>query len=72
LKTGSVNSDKEKASYAIGQKLGASMKAQGVEIDPAVLARGISDVLENKKSLLSDQEMQQAMQKMQQSLMEKQ
>jgi FKBP-type peptidyl-prolyl cis-trans isomerase len=71
-KTGSVNSDKEKSSYAIGQQMGKSMKAQGVDIDPAALTQGISDVLENKKSLLSDQEMQQAIQKMQQALMEKQ
>jgi FKBP-type peptidyl-prolyl cis-trans isomerase len=71
-KTGSVNSDKEKSSYAIGRQMGRSMKAQGVEIDRAALTQGISDVLENKKSLLSDQEMQQAIQKMQQALMEKQ
>jgi FKBP-type peptidyl-prolyl cis-trans isomerase len=71
-RTASVNSDKEKASYAIGQQLGKSMKAQGVEIDANALAHGISDVIENKKSLLSDQEMQQAMQKMNQALMEKQ
>jgi FKBP-type peptidyl-prolyl cis-trans isomerase len=70
--TVSVNSDKEKSSYAIGQQMGKSMKAQGVEIDPAALTQGISDVFENKKSLLSDQEMQQAIQKMQQALTEKQ
>jgi FKBP-type peptidyl-prolyl cis-trans isomerase len=71
-KTVSINSDKEKASYAIGQQMGKSMKAQGVEMDPAALAQGIADILENKKSLLSDQEMQQAMQKMQAALTEKQ
>jgi FKBP-type peptidyl-prolyl cis-trans isomerase len=71
-KTGSVKSEKEKSSYAIGQKMGISMKAQGVEVDPAALTQGISDILENRKSLLSDQEMQQAIQKMQQALMEKQ
>ena len=68
----SGKTDKEKASYAIGQQIGKGMKAQGVEIDPNALAQGISDVVENKKSLLSDQEMQQAVQKMQQAMMEKQ
>jgi FKBP-type peptidyl-prolyl cis-trans isomerase len=71
-KTVSVNTDKEKASYAIGQQIGRGVKAQGLEIDPHSLAQGISDVVENKKSLLSDQDMQQAMQKMQQAMMEKQ
>jgi FKBP-type peptidyl-prolyl cis-trans isomerase len=71
-KTVSFNTEKEKASYAIGQQMGKSMKAQGVEMDPAALAQGIADILENKKSLLSEQEMQQAIQKMQQALNEKQ
>ena len=36
---------KQKASYGYGYSLGKNLKAQGVEIDPEVFARGLFDAL---------------------------
>ncbi len=46
---------KEKASYAIGMSMAKGMKAQGVEVDPAILARGLRDGLAGKTQLTDEQ-----------------
>src|SRR5437763_752249 len=38
-----LKTDREKASYAIGANIGKSMKKEGVDLDPALIARGIKD-----------------------------
>jgi len=42
---------KQRLSYAIGTQMGASMREQGVEVDPKVLAAGLADALEGKPGL---------------------
>lgn len=47
-----------KSSYFIGLNIGNSMKAENLDIDPDLIARGIKDVLKGAKPLLTDAEIQ--------------
>jgi len=47
---------KDKDSYALGMKIAADLKAQGVDVNPALVARGIKDSLGGAKPLLTDDE----------------
>ncbi len=67
-----LKDSKQKASYGIGLNIGRSMKAQAVDIDPDMLARGIKDALTGGKPLLSDQELQETMLVLQKELQGKQ
>jgi FKBP-type peptidyl-prolyl cis-trans isomerase len=51
-----LDTDKDKASYAIGLNIGKSMKKDGVEISPEVLTKGIKDGIADAKPLLTDDE----------------
>jgi FKBP-type peptidyl-prolyl cis-trans isomerase FklB len=53
-----LKTQQEKASYAIGANIGRGMKKDGVQIDPRVLSRGVSDALAGKKLAMTDDEMQ--------------
>ena len=53
-----LQTQKDKASYAIGMNIGKSMKKDEIDVDPEILARGMKDAIDGKQSLLSDQEMQ--------------
>ncbi len=46
----------QKASYAIGMNIGRNLKRDSVEVDPAVLLRGLKDALAGNKLLLTDEE----------------
>ncbi len=50
--------DKEKVSYAIGSSIGRNMKSQGVEVDPALVGKGIGDALAGT-TVLTDEEVMQ-------------
>lgn len=67
-----LKSDKDKASYAIGQQIGSNLKAQSIDIDPEVLAMSIKDVASGKESRMTQEEQQQAMMKLQEDLMKSQ
>jgi FKBP-type peptidyl-prolyl cis-trans isomerase FklB len=62
---------KDKASYAIGMSMAKGMKAQGVDIDPAILARGLKDGLAGKPQL-TDEEAQAALTQLQTDVKAKQ
>lgn len=49
---------KSKASYALGLNISQSLKAQGVEIDPEQMAKGIKDGLSDAAPSMSPEEMQ--------------
>lgn len=49
---------KNKASYALGLNISQSLKAQGVEIDPEQMAKGIKDGLSETAPTMSPEEMQ--------------
>lgn len=54
---GNFKTFKEQSSYAIGIDIGRGMKSQGVDVDSAMLAKGIADALGGGKPLLSDKEL---------------
>jgi FKBP-type peptidyl-prolyl cis-trans isomerase len=51
-----LKTDKDKISYAIGMNIGKSIHKDEVDVDPAILARGIKDAMAGGKTLLSDDE----------------
>lgn len=51
-----LKNDKDKISYAIGVDMGTNLKAQNIEVNPDMLARGLKDALANGQTLLSQQE----------------
>lgn len=58
---------KEKLSYALGQSIGKSFKAQGVEADPDVLLRGIRDAC-GGTSVMTDDEIRATLMAFQQEM----
>jgi FKBP-type peptidyl-prolyl cis-trans isomerase len=67
-----LNTPKDKVSYAIGQNIGKSLKRDAVDVDPAILLRAIKDVLADNKPLLTDQEVQATLATLQADLRKKQ
>jgi FKBP-type peptidyl-prolyl cis-trans isomerase FklB len=63
--------EKEKASYAIGVNLGKNMKLQGLDISSDVLIQGIRDELSGHPLALTDKEMEGALEKFQKEMMAK-
>jgi len=51
-----LKTDKDKTSYAVGVAVGKSLKDDGVEVDPNLVAQGIKDQLADGKLLISDDE----------------
>ncbi|HEY1679831.1 MAG TPA: FKBP-type peptidyl-prolyl cis-trans isomerase [Candidatus Sulfotelmatobacter sp.] len=53
-----LKTQKEKASYALGMKIGGDLHRQGVgtAVDPAIVARGVKDALAGSKPLLTEEE----------------
>lgn len=60
-----LTTDKQKASYAIGMNMGASMRKDGADIDPDALSQGLKDALAGNKTLLTQDEAQQTLGKFQ-------
>jgi len=64
-----LKTQKEKASYALGMNVGKGLEAnlhqQSVEIDQAILLRGMKDALAGGKTLLTEDEMKAALNLMQ-------
>jgi FKBP-type peptidyl-prolyl cis-trans isomerase len=67
----SLDNDKSKGSYAIGQQIGKSLKMQNADIEVKALVAGLNDALEGKDGKLKPEEMQGALQKMQEAAMAK-
>jgi FKBP-type peptidyl-prolyl cis-trans isomerase FklB len=64
-----LSTDKDKQSYAIGINVGKglsqNLKQSGVDIDTAILVRGIKDVLAGDKQAMTDQEAQETLKTLQ-------
>lgn len=58
-------SAKDKASYAIGLQIGKGLKMQQAEVNPDLIARGLRDALGSEAALLTDQEIEQALEQFQ-------
>jgi FKBP-type peptidyl-prolyl cis-trans isomerase FklB len=56
-----LTTQKQKASYAIGANIGRGLHRDGVDVDPAVVARGLRDAFANGKLQLTDEEMKTAL-----------
>ncbi len=56
-----LNTQKDKASYAIGLNIGKSMHKDSLDIDPSILLRGLKDGLSGAKPLMTDDEARAAM-----------
>ncbi len=53
---------KQKSSYSYGYTLGRNLKAQAVEIDPELFARGVADALGGSPAALKEEEIQASLQ----------
>jgi FKBP-type peptidyl-prolyl cis-trans isomerase FklB len=67
-----LKTQKEKASYAMGMNFGAGLRKQSVDIDPAILARGLRDSFSNGKTLLTEDEARAVLTQLQSDLRKKQ
>jgi len=55
---------KEKNSYALGMSIGLGMHKRGVDVDPALVARGMRDQMSGAKTLMSEDEMKATLQQL--------
>ncbi len=62
-----LKTQKEKASYALGMKIGGDLKRSGVQtaVDPAIVARGLRDALGGTKPLLTEEDERNALTQLQ-------
>ncbi len=63
---------KEKVSYAIGMEMGKGVKAQGLDVDPNILVKGLNDALSDAKPQMSEEELRQVITALQQEMRQKQ
>jgi FKBP-type peptidyl-prolyl cis-trans isomerase len=69
-----LKTQKEKASYALGMKIGGDLRRQGVNtaVDPAIAARGFKDALAGSKALITEDEERAALTQLQSDVRNKQ
>ena len=67
-----LDTDTQKASYAIGQQIGQNLNNQNIDFDGDSLAASIKEAASGKESRLKPEEMQAAIQSQQKKEMEKQ
>src|SRR5579859_42444 len=67
-----LQTQKDKASYAIGLNIGRSMHKDSVDVDPNIVLRGMKDGLDGAKPLLTDDEARATMIALQADLRKKQ
>jgi FKBP-type peptidyl-prolyl cis-trans isomerase len=51
-----LKTQKDKTSYAMGMNIGAGLRKQSIDIDPAIMARGLRDGFSNGKTLLTEED----------------
>jgi FKBP-type peptidyl-prolyl cis-trans isomerase len=71
-KQAALKTQKDQVSYSIGVNIGQNFRIQGVEIDLNILTRGIKDALANGKLRMTEQEINECMNKYQTELIAKQ
>jgi FKBP-type peptidyl-prolyl cis-trans isomerase len=67
-----LKTTKDRTSYAFGVNIGKSLKAQSLDVDLGLLAKGIQDAMGGGKCLLTDQECMQVMQDLRREMTAKQ
>ncbi len=67
-----LKTDKDKLSYAVGMNVGRNLKSQSINVDTAILMRGLKDELSTTgKTLMTDMEMHTVLTQLQQDLRKK-
>src|SRR5512133_14701 len=66
-----LKTDKDKLSYAMGMDLAGQLKANAVDVDPTVFAKGMQDLLAGK-TLLTDAEAKAIISELQKAMVTKQ
>ena len=56
-----LKNQKEKMSYAVGMDLGRTFRKQSIDLDPAILSKGVADAFSGGKTLMTEQEMVEAL-----------
>jgi FKBP-type peptidyl-prolyl cis-trans isomerase len=51
-----LKNQKEKLSYSIGADIGTKLRAQSIDVDPAILSKGLADAFSGGKMLLTPDE----------------
>ncbi len=69
--TKKLETDQQKASYAIGQQIGKNLKGQNVDFDADIVAMALKDVQKDQNQL-TQEGIQQALSKLQETAMKKQ
>jgi FKBP-type peptidyl-prolyl cis-trans isomerase len=67
-----LKTQKDKASYAMGMNFGTGLRKQAVDIDPAILARGLKDSFLNGKTLLTEDQARALLTQLQNDMRKKQ
>ncbi len=67
-----LKTQKDKVSYAIGMSVAKNLQRQSVDVDPAIVARGLKDAMAGGKTLLTEQEAQSVLTEMQAEARKKQ
>jgi FKBP-type peptidyl-prolyl cis-trans isomerase FklB len=67
-----LKTPKDKASYAMGMNFGVGLRKQSVDIDPAILARGLKDAFTNGKTLLTEDQARAVITQLQNDMRKKQ
>jgi FKBP-type peptidyl-prolyl cis-trans isomerase len=67
-----LKTDKDKNSYAIGMNIGKGLQRDSVDVDPAILLRGLKDAMSGGTTLLTEQEAQTLLMALQNEVRKKQ
>ena len=67
-----LTTPEEKLSYALGSDMGKRLKATGVNVDPSILARGMTDAMSDGKAAMSEEEIRSTIASAQKDLQQKQ
>jgi FKBP-type peptidyl-prolyl cis-trans isomerase FklB len=67
-----LKTPKDKTSYAMGMNFGTGLRKQSIDIDPAILARGLKDSFSNGKTLLTEDQARTILTELQNDIRKKQ
>jgi len=67
-----LKTQKDKISYAVGMNVGTNLKKQSVEVDPAIVVKGMQDAIAGNKPLLTDEETRAVLMQLQEEARQKQ
>jgi FKBP-type peptidyl-prolyl cis-trans isomerase len=67
-----LKTPKDKVSYAMGMNFGTGLRKQSIDIDPAILARGLRDAFSSGKTLLTEEQARAVLTQLQTDMRKKQ